>query len=54
MAQLGINRRRQLLLKAFDFFGDFAKTLGVAIWVGPALLVANDSEAFAERGGEIG
>jgi hypothetical protein len=54
MAQFRIDLRRQGLFEALDLFGDFAKTLGVAIWIGAALLVADDSEAFAEGGGEVG
>jgi hypothetical protein len=54
MAELRINLRRQGLFEPFDLFGNVAQAFGVAIWVGTALLVADDGEAFAESGGEIG
>ena len=53
MAQLGINPRRQGLFEALDFFGNFSEAFDVAIWIGAALLIANDGEAFAENSGEV-
>ena len=44
MAELGIDLRREGLFEA----------LGVAIWIGAALLVADYGEAFAEGGREVG
>ena len=54
MAELGIDLRRQGLFEALDLFGNFAQAFGVAIGIGAALLVADDGEAFAESGGEVG
>ena len=42
------------MLEAFDFFGDVAEAGGMASGIAPAFFVGDDSEAFAEGGGEIG
>jgi hypothetical protein len=54
MAELRINPRRQGLSDAFDFLRYFAEAFGVAIWIGAALLVADDGETLAERLSEGG
>jgi hypothetical protein len=54
VAEFRINLRRQAVFEALDLFGNFAQAFGVAIWIGAALLVADDGEAFAEGGGECG
>lgn len=42
------------MLEALEFFGDFAEPFRVALRVAARFVVANDREAFAERGGEVG
>ena len=54
MAEFGIDLWREGLFEALDLFGDIAEPAGVVVWVGAALLVADDGEAFAESGGEVG
>jgi hypothetical protein len=54
MAELGIDLRRQGLLKAFDTVGNVAESFHVAVRIPATFFVPNDSQAFAERGGEFG
>jgi hypothetical protein len=54
MAELGIDFRRQGLFEELNFFGNFPKAFRVAVVIGATLLVADDGEAFAESGSEIG
>ena len=54
MAEFRIDLGRQGLFKAVNLFGNFAEAFGVVVGIGAALLVADDSEALAESGGEIG
>gem|GEM_PF-415855 len=54
MAEFGIDLRREGLLEAFDFFGDVAETIGVAVGIAAAFLVGDDGETFTEGGGEGG
>ena len=42
------------MFEALDLLGNFAEAFGVAIGIAAARFVADDSEAFAESGGEIG
>jgi hypothetical protein len=54
MAELGIDLRRQGLLKTFNTFGNVAEPFHVAVRIPATFFVADDSQAFAERGGELG
>ena len=42
------------MFEAFDFFGDLAEADGVVFGIAAALVVADDGEAFAEGGCEVG
>ena len=54
MAELRINLRRQGLFKALDLFGNLVQALGVPFGLAAAFFIADDGEAFAESGGEVG
>lgn len=54
MAKFGVDLGREGSFEALDFFGDFAEAGGVAIGVAAAGLIADNGEAFAEGGGEVG
>ena len=54
MTELRLNLRWQGSLEMLEFFGDYAKAVGVALGVAAAFFVGDDGEAFAEDGGELG
>jgi hypothetical protein len=54
MAELWVDLRREGLFESVESLGDSAEARDVSIRVGATFLVADDGEAFAESGGELG
>ena len=54
MAQLRIDRGRQLLFELLDPFRNSLEAFGVAGGIAAAFFVGDDREAFAQGGGEGG
>jgi hypothetical protein len=54
VAELWVDFGGQRLFEPVDFLGDFAEPGRVMLRIAAAVFVADDGEAFAEGGGEIG